>query len=207
MHGTDDALVGQALHPRRTLGTEPVAPAMFAHFVVRTANYAAMKAWYLTVLNARIVHEADGLCFITYDDEHHRLAIRHVPGLEAPSARAWGLAHLAYSYATLGDLLSTYRRLAGLGIVPYWPIRHGPTVSLYYRDPDGTAIELQVDAFPEKAAASAYVHGPEFAANPIGVTFDPEELVRSWEAGVPEEVLLRRPALPAGRTPADMLPA
>jgi catechol-2,3-dioxygenase len=152
-----------------------------------------MRAWYQTLLNARIVFDNGHLCFLTYDDEHHRLALINVPGLQAPDARAWGLAHVAYGYRTLRDLLSTYRRLKNDGILPYRPINHGPTVSLYYRDPDGNSVELQVDAFATKAEAADYFHTAAFRDNAIGVAFDPEALIRAWEAGVPEAELMRRP--------------
>jgi hypothetical protein len=91
------------------------------------------------------------------------------------------------------DLLSTYVRLRDEGILPFRPINHGPTVSMYYHDPDGTGVELQVDAFPTKDAAAAYFDSDAFRDNPIGVLFDPEELVKAFEAGVPEEELMRRP--------------
>lgn len=178
---------------KRPLGTQPISPAIFAHFVVRTSNYDAMRRWYETVLNARTVFDDGRICFLTYDEEHHRLAIVNVPDLHAPDAKSWGLAHFAYAYNSLGDLLSTYRRLKEAGIVPYRPINHGPTVSMYYHDPDGTSIELQVDAYPTKEAAAAYLQTEAFLKNPIGVAFDPEEMVRKYEAGVPDEELLRRP--------------
>jgi catechol-2,3-dioxygenase len=183
---------------RRTLEPEASSPDIFAHFVLRTSNLDAMRTWYRTVLNARIVWDNGRLCFLTYDDEHHRLALIQVPGLHAPDAQSWGLAHVAYGYKTLRDLLSTYRRLRNAGILPYRPINHGPTVSLYYRDPDGNAVELQVDAFPTKAEAADYLNTPAFDENPIGVAFDPEELIRAYEAGVPEDELMRRPSGPAG---------
>jgi catechol-2,3-dioxygenase len=69
-----------------------------------------MRTWYRTLLNARIVFDDGQLCFMTYDDEHHRLALVNVPGLHAPDAQRWGLAHVAYGYKTLRPLLSTMRR-------------------------------------------------------------------------------------------------
>ena len=45
----------------------------------------------------------------------------------------------------------------------------------------------------------------QFAANPIGVVFYPEELIARYEAGEPIESLTARPPLPAGATPFDML--
>ena len=184
---------------RRTVRPEAISPDAFAHFVLRTSNLEEMRRWYQTVLNARIVHDNGQICFLTYDDEHHRVALINVPGLHAPGAEAWGLAHVAYSYSSLRQLLSTYVRLRDLGILPVRPINHGPTVSLYYKDPDGNAVEFQVDAFDTKAEAAGYFQTEAFKENPIGVLFDPEELVRAYESGVPEKELMQRPAGKAER--------
>lgn len=181
------------LAERRVVGTTAISPDIFAHFVLRTSNLPAMRAWYQTVLNARIVHDNGTICFLTYDEEHHRVALINVAGLHAPDAETWGLAHVAYSYRTLGELLSTYVRLRNQGVVPVRPINHGPTVSLYYRDPDGNAVELQVDAFHTKAEAAAFFDSDDFRENPIGVLFDPEDLLRRYESGEPEASLVRRP--------------
>ena len=66
-------------------------------------------------------------------------------------------------------------------------------MSLYYRDPDGNSVELQVDAFATKQEATAFFDSEAFRANPIGVIFDPEDMVRRYESGVPEQELMRRP--------------
>src|SRR5438067_13518490 len=158
--------------------TQPVSPAKFAHFVLRTGQADKMAEWYRTVLAARIVFRDERLCFLSYDDEHHRLALIQIPGLEPRDPNGTGTDHVAYSYRDLGELLSTYRRLKAAGILPHWPINHGVTTSMYYRDPDN---------------------------NPVGVTYDPEELCRRYEAGVPVADLLRIPPLPEGKTPWDML--
>jgi len=188
-----DATSDMTRHPREPVKPVAIPPALFAHFVVRTSNYEAMRAWYQTVLTARIVRDDGRPCFVTYDDEHHRLALVNVPGLQKPAADSWGLNHLAYSYNSLRDLLCTYVRLRDQGIVPFRPINHGPTVSLYYHDPDRTGIELQVDTYPTKQEAQEWFDLDAFRENPIGVLFDPEELLQAFEAGVPEEKLLARP--------------
>jgi catechol 2,3-dioxygenase-like lactoylglutathione lyase family enzyme len=177
---------------RRILDSKPVSPSLFAHFVLRTSNRAPLRDWYLKVLNARQVFENEYISFISYDDEHHRVAFVQIPGLEKAPDKAWGLAHVAYTFADLGQLLSTYRRLKADGIVPVRTINHGPTVSMYYKDPDGNQVELQVDAF-DKAGAAGYFHTEPFAKNPIGVLFDADKMVADYEAGVPEAELLRRP--------------
>jgi catechol-2,3-dioxygenase len=177
----------------RTLDAKPIAPALFAHFVLRSSNMQPMVDWYTTVLNMRIVKRNDFICFLTYDDEHHRLAIVNIPDLHKPDQRSWGLAHVAYTFRNVGELLSTYRRLKKAGIEPYRPIHHGPTLSMYYHDPDGNSVELQVDCFKTKQEASAYFQTEAFTRNPIGVDFDPETLVAAYERGAPESELLRQP--------------
>ena len=183
----------------RTLDPKPIAPSLFAHFVLRSSNVPAMVDWYSTVLNMHVVKRGDYITFLTYDDEHHRLAIVGIPGLHKADAKSWGLAHVAYSFRNLGELLSTYRRLKMLGIVPYRPINHGPTLSMYYHDPDGNSVELQVDCFATKQEAAAYFQTEAFTRNPIGVDVDPDALVAAYEAGAPEADLLRQPDGPAAR--------
>jgi catechol 2,3-dioxygenase-like lactoylglutathione lyase family enzyme len=180
-------------------------PSKFAHFVVVTDQFDAMVAWYKTVLNLEEVFRNDMMCFLTFDDEHHRLAIAHLPGAQPAPPRTRGLAHVAYSFESLGELLAHYRRLKREGILPYWPVNHGMTTSMYYKDPDGTAIEFQVNNFATAEEAGAYFRGPHFKANPIGVIFDPDQMVRDYEAGVPEHVITARPDLPEGQSPLSMM--
>ena len=78
------------------------------------------------------------------------------------------------------------------GIEPLVPIQHGVTTSLYYRDPDGNTVELQVDNFADPDDATAYMTGPEYAADPIGPTFDPAAMVVALRTGVPECQLTTR---------------
>ena len=178
---------------RRTLSDEPTAPILFAHFVLRSSNVQPMIDWYSAVLNMRVVQRTDYICFLTYDDEHHRLGIVNLAGLNAPDAKTSGLAHVAYTFADIGTLLSTYRRVKALGIEPSRCIHHGPTVSIYYRDPDGNGVELQIDRYATKEATAAYFQTEAFRKNPIGVAFDPEVLVKAYEAGAPESELLDMP--------------
>jgi len=190
----------------RTLpkASQRIAPQKFAHVVLKTANFDDVIAWYATVLQARVAFRNDFIAFLTYDDEHHRVAVINNPGSPAPDPAAAGVHHIAYTYAELGELLSTYRRLKAAGIEPARCINHGPTISMYYRDPDGLRVELQIDVFATMAEAHAYFTGPDFADNPIGVIFDPEDLIRDYEAGRGFDDLVRRPPLPPGKTPLDM---
>lgn len=180
-----------------------IVPAKFGHIVLRTTNMPRLRDWYLNVLQARIAYQNEQVSFMTYDDEHHRVGIVQLPGLAATTAPSPGLEHSSFTYADLGQLLATYRRLKAAGIEPFWTINHGPTISMYYRDPDGNKVELQVDVFATAADTNAFLdrYYPE---NFMGIIFDPEEMIRKYEAGVPIAELYRRPPLPPGMTPWDM---
>jgi catechol 2,3-dioxygenase-like lactoylglutathione lyase family enzyme len=176
------------------VGTQAaISPERLAHFVLRTSKFAELVAWYKTVLNARPAFENDILCFLSYDDEHHRVAILNVPGLSPQAQGVAGVHHNAFTYRSLADLMSTYERLRDAGIKPVFPINHGPTTSLYYADPDGNQIELQADNYDSIEEATAFFYSPAFRENPIGVEFDPDDLLRRLRAGEPEQDLKLRP--------------
>ncbi len=185
---------------------QTVSPAKLAHLVFLTRDLPRLRDWYRTVLQATVTVEDPRLSFLSYDDEHHRIAFIGVPELPPREAGPQvGLHHVAFTYRSLDDLLRTYERLKRLGIEPYWPIHHGVTISMYYRDPDGNSVELQVDAFDTMEEAKAYMRSDSFRNNPTGVLYDPDELLRRHRAGEPFETLRQRPKLPAGKTQADML--
>ena len=171
-----------------------IAPAKFAHAVLKTSQLPQMKDWYCTVLNAHVQFENPMIAFLTYDEEHHRIALIGLPGLERSSMRTTGLHHLAYTYASLGDLLDTYERLKRHGIAPVFCVNHGPTTSMYYADPDGNQVELQIDNFPNLEELNAWFRSGAFEKNPIGVKYDPDVLVEKFRSGVPESVLVQQGA-------------
>jgi catechol 2,3-dioxygenase-like lactoylglutathione lyase family enzyme len=170
-----------------------VSPQRLAHFVLRTSRFDEMVEWYQTVLGATPAFKNDILAFLSYDEEHHRVAILAMPGLEPPPEGIAGVHHNAFTYGSLDDLMGTYERLRDIGIKPVFPINHGPTTSLYYADPDGNQIELQVDNYDTIEEATAFFYSDAFAENPIGVEFDPDDLLRRLRAGEPEDDLKRRP--------------
>src|SRR6267142_6140926 len=173
-------------------GSRRVTPQKFAHAVLATKTLKPMVDWYITVLCAEVVHSNEMLAFLTYDDEHHRIAIAAVPGLVDKPRHSVGLDHLAYTYANLGDLVFTYERLKQAGIRPVATINHGPTTSMYYRDPDGNRVELQIDNFATAEEGQAWMHSAAFDANPVGVEYDPDELAKRFNAGVPVAELVKR---------------
>lgn len=168
-----------------------VSPVKLAHVVLRTRdNYEDMLRWYKAVLNARIVYSSSGVAFLSYDDEHHRIAIIQMPHLDAQDAPQVGLDHIAFTYASTEDLLNTFARLKAEGIEPLASVNHGPTTSIYYRDPDRNRIELQVDNFSNMDDATDLMR-EMFPINPLGVDFDPEQAYRLLLAGAEPSSLTR----------------
>lgn len=170
-----------------------VSPAKLAHIVLRTSRYREMVTFYKQLLAATVTFENEVLTFLTYDDEHHRIAILNVPGLNPLDPAAAGVHHIAFTYESLGKLISVYETMHRIGIDPVWCTNHGPTTSIYYQDPDGSQLELQVENFDTVEESTEFFHSLAFAENSIGVDFDPAELARRYHAGEPEQALKRRP--------------
>ena len=172
-----------------------VAPSKFAHVVFNTHRFDEMIDWYANVFEARVQHRDNRLAFLTYDDEHHRFAFVNLgepkDRLEERPAMAPGLNHLGYTWRNLEELIDTYTRLKRHGVMPVRPIRHGLTLSLYSRDPDGNGVAFQIDLMEAKDA-NEFLSGPAFAANPIGEPFDPEALAARLAQGKPVNDLIFR---------------
>ncbi len=84
--------------------------------------------------------------------------------------------------------MATYERLRDEGIMPHMSVDHGMAMALYYADPDGNSVELQVDNFPTHQEAQEYMRtSPEFRADPLGTYFDPELIVQEIARGVSHE--------------------
>lgn len=175
------------------------APNKFSHVVYATHRYDEMLEFYLTLFDAKIQQKNDTLCFATYDDEHHRFAFvnlgpspEHEPERAAPKGMQPGVTHLSYCWEGLPGLLETYKRARDeFAVEPVQCLRHGPTLSIYVPDPDGNILEWQIDLL-DPDEANAFMVSDEFAANPIGEPFDPDELVRRYEAGEPIDDLVFR---------------
>ncbi len=162
-----------------------------------------MINWYQMIFQAKVQYENPLLAFLTYDEEHHRFAFINFdevsPGLANPASveddghLSASVDHVAYTYGSLGDLLGTYTELKEQGITPCWPVHHGVTVSLYYRDPDGDRLKFQVDCFASTNEGNAYILSDTYSSNPIGVAFDPENFIEQIRNGTPSAELLSPP--------------
>ena len=83
------------------------------------------------------------------------------------------------------------RPFAQLGIRPHRCVNHGMTTSMYYYDPDRNQVELLVDNFATAAEGQDYMRRRSASdKNPVGIDFDPEEMVERVRAGLRTEELV-----------------
>jgi catechol 2,3-dioxygenase-like lactoylglutathione lyase family enzyme len=177
-------------------------PTKLAHLVYQTNRMTEMRDWYCAVLGAHVIYENKHLSFATYDDEHHRVAFLDFGPLAPRDPAATelgvkpveqpGLHHVAFTFGSMGEFLDNYVRLRDLGVRPFFCVNHGPTTSMYYRDPDGNRVELQIDNFATAKEGQDWMLSPAFDQNPIGVEYDPETLVERFRSGVPVAELVVR---------------
>jgi len=157
------------------------------HVTFKTTRPQEMIDWYGLVAGLKPLFQFPGGVWMSNDKANHRVALLMFPNLtDNPDKETQtGIHHHAFEYATLEDLISTYSRLKSLGILPAINLDHGFTISMYYPDPDGNMIELQVDNFGDWTESSNFVaFSPEFAANPVGVQFDPDRMVEALADGL-----------------------
>jgi catechol-2,3-dioxygenase len=178
--------------PRRA---RPITRPKFHHTTFATLKLAEMVDWYEKVAGLEPVHYSEGGAWLTNDEANHRIALLALPELVEPQDKGHttGLHHTAFEYADFGQWLDNYERLAAEGIVPFMSLDHGMTMSLYYQDPEGNGVEIQVDAFGSWSASKEWMWASqEFAENPIGEFFDPEQVAAARREGLDFTEIHRR---------------
>lgn len=156
------------------------------HVTLKTSRLTEMIEWYGKVLGTRVVFQDDRNAWTTNDRANHRVAFLSTPALadDPDKPRHNGMHHSAFEYESFDDLISSYERLKGEGLVPAFCLDHGMTMSMYYKDPEGNYVELQSDHFGDWEKSTAWMgSSPDFAANPIGTFFDPEKVSAAHRSG------------------------
>ncbi|WCL49636.1 VOC family protein [Leptospira sp. GIMC2001] len=163
--------------------TDARKPSYLAHIVLTTRHYEKKIDWWMRVLGAEITFRDEMLCFITFDQEHHRIAIINTNNFAPKRRESTGLDHVAFTFSNLEDLLHTFHRLKRSEIHPTWSINHGPTTSIYYTDIDGVQVELQVENFESRDEMDKWMLSGSFKHNSIGNEFDPNLLYKKFHEG------------------------
>jgi catechol-2,3-dioxygenase len=174
------------------MNTEIIAHPTLQHFGLTTANLDAMIEWYRRVLGMTLNHRTKSLgapghspwkaaAFVSNDEVNHRIAMFEIPDVvvDPEKPRHARLQHVAFEYQTLDELLGTYVRLKGLGILPVMAADQRVQIALYYEDPDQNSVELNVNNYGNEWTATEHIR----SARPKLAIFDPEKMVSARKAG------------------------
>jgi catechol 2,3-dioxygenase-like lactoylglutathione lyase family enzyme len=177
------------------MNTEITVHPKLHHVGLTTANVGAMTDWYRKVLgmtiNFRFSAPAGArngpsfsATFVSNDEVHHRIVFFEMPGLtvDPDKARHARVQHVAFEYETLDDLLGTYARLKGLGILPLMAVDEGLQTGFYYTDPDGNSVELNVNNYGNEWTATEHMKSWP-SDRPRRVFVDPEKILAARQDG------------------------
>jgi catechol-2,3-dioxygenase len=173
----------------------PAAAPVLHHVNLKTTQLQSMIDWYGAVVGSKVVFQFPAGAWLSNDGANHRIALLALPDYadDPDKERHTGLHHTAFEFSSFADLMDAYERLRDRAIKPERCLDHGMTVSLYYRDPDRNLVELQADVFGSWEKSRAWMEtSPAFAANPIGVDFDPDKVLAAHRGGASLEELHRR---------------
>ncbi len=178
------------------MNTEITIHPKLQHFGLATANLDAMLDWYRKVLGTTVNARADApagpagkplfsAAFVSNDEVHHRIAFFELPDLasDPEKRRHTRVQHVAFEYETLDDLLGTYARLKGLGIVPVLAADEGSQTSFYYADPEQNSVELNVNNYCNDWTATEHMKTASVADGPRRVFVDPDKMIAARKAG------------------------
>jgi catechol 2,3-dioxygenase len=177
------------------------------HVTIKTSRLDEMIKWYALVVGAQVQFRDAVAAWMTNDEANHRIAFLAVPGLtdDGDKIRHNGMHHCAFEYASFADLMSSFDRLRNAGVEPAFCLDHGLTISLYYKDPEGNFVELQSDTFSDWKLSGEYMRtSSEFAANPIGVFFNPASVHDAFHSGADFKTL--HGAIRSGAYSPDPMP-
>ena len=173
----------------------PIIRPKFHHTTFTTLHLDAMVEFYEKIAGLEPVYYSEHGAWLSNDEANHRIALLALPGLKAPADKGHtvGLHHTAFEYADFDQWLDNYLRLKAEGIVPFLSLDHGMTMSMYYQDPEGNGVEIQVDGFGDWSKGREWMWASEeFGANPIGIYFDPDAVVTARRSGLSFEEIHRR---------------
>ncbi len=180
------------------MNTEIIVHPKLQHYGLTTANLDVMIDWYRKVLGMTVNHRASlppmaqgrapfsSFAFVGNDEVHHRIVFFETPDamVDPDKLRHVRVQHVAFEYQTLDDLLGTYARLKGLGILPVMAVDEGLQMAIYYTDPEQNSVELNVNNYGNEWTATEHMRSaPPIGERPRRSQIDLDKMIAARKAG------------------------
>ncbi len=118
-----------------------------SHFEIKARDVAGLEDFYTRILGFVVTDRspanAHAMVFLSLNPgEHHQIVLSEAGGGDFG---AGSLDHLAFRVEDLGALRGYDKAIRGYGGLPVDAVSHGTSWSVYFRDPEGTRLELFAD--------------------------------------------------------------
>ena len=173
----------------------PIRAPKLHHATFMTLEIDPMVRYYELVCGLQPVFYSEHAAWLTNDEANHRIALLRIPGTKPPTDKPHtaGLHHTAFEYEDFDQWVDNYVRLKEFGIVPAFCMDHGMTMSMYYSDPDGNGIEIQIDNVGDWGKSTEWMWASrEFSEDQLGPQFDPDKIAEARAAGLSKDEIHRR---------------
>ena len=114
------------------------------HVHLKVSDLKKTEEFYTRVFGLKVSERVENYLFLTFGKEHHDLALQEIRNAEHPPEDMTGLYHFAVEFDNMKELAEIYFRLKKHK-VPFSPVDHGISKTIYFSDPDGNGIECYVD--------------------------------------------------------------
>lgn len=119
------------------------------HVHLKISDLKKAEGFYTKIFGFKVSERMANYLFLTFGKEHHDLALQEIRGAKHPSEYSIGLYHFAIKFEALSQLAGIYFKLKKYKI-PFSPIDHGISKTIYFFDPDGNGVEAYVDTRQER---------------------------------------------------------
>ncbi|MGE0253957.1 MAG: VOC family protein [Alphaproteobacteria bacterium] len=140
--------------------TKPQTRLSFSHFGINCFDKPKMEDFYTRVMGmvvadrGYIEHLDLDLVFLTLDpNEHHQLILcngRKEGEIRTSQVIGGGresaINQISFRASSLTEMSKMRKKLIAEGIDPITPLNHGLAWAMYFRDPEGNAMEMFVDS-------------------------------------------------------------
>lgn len=160
-------------------------PVGFGHHVIYAgAKYDEMVKWYGTLLGGTVTSgEEIPADLLARDDCDTVVIAKRTDLAQEEGPVRTGVFHVAWSYASIAELMQMYRHGLKNGIEPQSTLNTGILLQIYYTDPEGNGVEFQVDAHDTSEATQAAQRNGQRSGNARHWLYNPEKIIALMEAG------------------------